>query len=364
MKHIELIKLIYENRDILDSAYRQEHIASVKSELLDINLFIKINDSYKLNQNYLNFVDSLLSRVDYSIIFGDYEKEYKELVKLKKRYSENGDDYYMERIIDLVQKLYHKFKNRDLEIKSLIIKLESETSLDIDILLENANDTLDKIYELIDANKKIGHFFRETLRGVSFELDTILQSISVEMLMFVNNIDTYIKQIKHFIVQTKNRRLQNRLFMSVANDIVDEKTQKLEEVLSNNSKYFYFSVSVSQKNTIKYLADDVDILRLKKPLQSLFENMSVKKAINTSSIKPQKIEKLNIVNTQNIIDELDSQKTDDVFVFIKEHKELSIFKDKELIEESFKIYLHISVDKRLRFMSEFNEFGVKVASWQ
>ena len=364
MKHIELIKLIYDNRDILDSAYKKEQINSVSSELVDINLFIKINDSYKLNQNYLNFVDSLLSRVDYSIIFGDYEKEYKELVKLKKRYGESGDDYYIQRILDLTQNLYNKFKNRDLEIKSLIIKLESETSLDIDILIENANDTLDKIYELIDANKKIGLFFRQTLRGLTLELDTLLQSISVDMLEFVNNIDTYIKQIKHFIVQTKNRRLQNRRFMSVANDIIDEKTQNLEEFLKNNTQHLYFSVNVSQKNTIKFMADDSDILRLKKHLESLFENMSVKKAVNEKAIKPQKVEKLNIVNTQNIIDDLDKNKSDDVFKTIKEHNELSIYKDKELVEEAFKIYLHLSVDKRLSFMDKFNEFGIKVASWQ
>lgn len=364
MKHLDLIKLIYENRLLLDTAYKESTVSHVKSELLDINLFIKINDTYKLNQNYLNFVDTLLSRVDYSIIFGDYEKEYKELVKLKKYYSESGDAHYMERILNLVQNLYNKFKNRDLEIKSLIIKLESETSLDIDILLQNANDTLEKIYELIDANKKIGLFFREALRGVSSELDRLLQSVSVEMLEYVNNIDLYIKQIKHFIVQTKNRRLQNRRFMSVANNILDEKVQRLEASLENNSRYLYFSFNVSQKNSIKYFACDEDIIRLKKPLRALFENMSVKKKLRTSAIKPQIVERLNIINTLKIVNDLNVQKSEDIFIFIKEHEELAAFTNKVLVEEAFKIYLHLSVDKRVRFMNRFNEFGVKVATWQ
>ena len=92
MKHIDLLKLLDRNAEIIDRAYRGESIQSVEAELLDATLFLKINKRYKLNKNYFNFADSILQRVDYSIIFGDYEKEYKELVKLKKRYLKHSTE--------------------------------------------------------------------------------------------------------------------------------------------------------------------------------------------------------------------------------------------------------------------------------
>ncbi len=72
MKHLDLIKLVSKNAELIDRAYRQESIQNIEEKLVDSTLFIKINDRYKLNKNYLNFVDSVLQRVDYSKIFGDY----------------------------------------------------------------------------------------------------------------------------------------------------------------------------------------------------------------------------------------------------------------------------------------------------
>ncbi len=363
MKHIDLVKLLYKNLELIDRAYRQEHIHNVEEELLDSTLFIKINERYKLNKNYLNFVDSILQRVDYSIIFGDYEKECKELVKLKKRYLQTQNDFYKHSIEHLIENLYEKFYNRDREIQILLLRLENDTSLEIDILLENATDTLEKIYELIEANEQIGDMFRNDLRGLDANIDKLLQNISVDVLKYIYNIDKYIDQINRFILQTQKRRLQNRQLTHISNLILNEECIALDEFLGVASNKLYFTHTRSQKNRIDIYPDDRDIYKLKKGLSEILEHIDVKPIKKVGYIKKQTHEKLDIVNMEKIIEGLDTMKSSDIFVFIKEHKELARYDGKELIDESFKIYLYLTTKDQVLFTKEFNEYNIKVAKW-
>jgi len=363
MKHIELLKLVHDNRELIDRAYRQEFIQNVEPELVDSTLFVKINERYKLNKNYLNFVDSVLQRVDYSNIFGDYEREYKELVKNKMRYEESGNDFYKSAIISLIENLYFKFYNRDREIQILLLRLENDTSIDIDILIESAGDILEKVDELITANEKIGSFFRVGLRGVHEEIDGLLQSISVNVLKYIQNIDAYIKQINQFIVQTKKRRLVNKQIIKLSNMILDEDVKTLEEHLTLESKRLYHSINKSQKNRIHTFASDRDIAKLSKELKSIFADMDLSKPKKESSIKPQAKEKLEFIDLGKLLQDLQTQKSEDIFLFVKSHPALENTKESELVNEAFKLYLQIITDEKVLFEKSFNEYGIKVAKW-
>ena len=364
MKHSELLKLVHDNRELIDRAYRQEHTQNVPEELVESTLFLKVGDRYKLNKNYLNFVDSVLQRIDYSVIFGDYEKEYKELVKNKKRYEERAEEFHKSAILKLIDDLYFKFYNRDREIRTLLLRLENDTSLDIDVLLENAGDILEKVDELIGANEKIGALFRKELRGLDEEIDSLLQSISVNILRYVENIDVYIREINQFIVQTKKRRFQNKQIIKLSNMILDEEVNALDEYLTLHYKTLYFTVERSQKNKIRVFASDEDVARMKKELKETFSNLALEKPVKTNAIKAQAKERLEIVDTQKIIRDLREKKSEDVFVFIKSHEELKRFERNELINEAFKAYLQITTDAQVAFSERFNEFGIKVARWR
>jgi len=364
MKHIDLIKLLQENRETIDRAYRNEELVSVDDALLDATLFLKINKRYKLNKNYLNFADSILQRVDYSIIFGDYEKEYKQLVKFKRTYMETKQVYYKTHIQKLIENLYEKFFNRDREIQVLIIRLENDRSLDIDILLAEANNTLEKIYELIDANEKVGAFFRSDLRGFDSDIDELVQSISVDMLTYIENIGKYIDQINSFIVQTQKRRELNVKVMQLSHSLLDEECSHLDEYLSLNHKTSYFTQPRSQKNRIKIFADDSDIVKInKKELEEILNLVTVKRVKKESSIKEQPCEKLDIIDVDKMIEDMIKNKSEDIFLSIKEHEELSGYSGKHLVEEAFKVYLHIGTKDEVVFSKNFNKYGVKVAKW-
>lgn len=363
MKHLELIKLVNDNKDLIDKTYREGKVDSVKEELIDSTLFIKISGQYKLNKNYLNFVDSVLQRVDYSIIFGDYEKEYKELVKNKNRYLENKNEHYRSQILNLVETLFFKFLNRDREIQILLLRVENDTSLDIDILIQHANDILEKIDELIEANTKIGQLFRSDLKGIDDELDELLSSISVDVLKYIENIDAYIKQISLFLIQTKNRRMQNKKLSKLSNLILDEKTQALDEYLHLHKKNLFHTVMRNQRNRLVTYPSDRDVYKISKAVKVVLDGFEVKKSIKTSTIKPQQKQKLDIINIENILGDLNESRCDDIFVYIMNHNELSMYEDFKLKEEAFKLFLQITTHEKLSFTSQFNEFGIKVAKW-
>ena len=364
MKHLELLKLVNDNKEVIDKAYREGRLDSVKEELSDSTLFVKISSVYKLNKNYLNFVDSVLQRVDYSIIFGDYEKEYKELVKNKNRFLENNNEHYKTQLIELIESLFFKFLNRDREIQVLLLRVENDTSLDIDILIQNANDILEKIDELIEANTKIGKLFRTDLKNIDDEIDILLSSISVDILKYIQNIDTYIKQISLFLIQTKNRRLQNKKLTKLANQILEEKTLELDDYLDLHKKHLFHTIAKNQRNKIVTYPSDRDIYKLNKAVKVVLDGFEVKKKIKTSLIKPQQKQKLDIINIDNIIKDLSDTTCDDIFIFIHNHKELHMYQDFKLKEEAFKLYLQITTHEKLHFIDEFNEFGIKVAKWE
>jgi len=363
MKHIDLIKLVYENKELIDRAYRENSVENVAEELIDTALFVKINERYKLNKNYLNFADSVLQRIDYSIIFGDYENEYKELIKAKKRYLEGFNEFHKKTIITLVENLYFKFYNRDREIQILLLRLENDISLDIDILIENASDILEKVDELIGANERIGAFFRQDLRGVDESIDTLLQSISVDILKYIENIDRYIKQINQFIIQTSKRRLQNKSIIQLSNMILDEDVKSLDEYLLLHYKKHYYTVAVSQKNRIITLADDKDTAKIAKELKNILSDIKVIKPVKNAAIKIQAKEKLEIVDMEKILQDLQRNGCEDLFIFIRSHAQLQKYKEKELIEESFKLYLQITTNSQALFAKEFNQYGIKVTKW-
>ncbi len=363
MKHIDLLKLLDRNAELIDRAYRGESIVSIDEELLDSTLFLKINKRYKLNKNYSNFANSILQRVDYSIIFGDYEKEYKELVKLKKRYEQKKNEHYKKSIEHLIENLYEKFYNRDREIQILIQRLENDTSLEIDILLENATDTLEKIYELIEANEQIGELLRKDLRGLAESIDILLQSISMNFLEYIQNIDKYIEQINRFILQTQKRRVQNRQIANLSNLIVNEECSALDDLLNVTSHKLYFTYPKSQKNRVQIYPSQRDINRLKKGLIEILTGVSIKPIKKVGLIKKQQCQKLDIINIDKIITHLDSFKSEDIFIFIKEHHELHKYEGKTLIDEAFKIYLAITTHKQVIFTQEFNDYNIKVAKW-
>jgi hypothetical protein len=362
MKHKDLIKHLFEYQDIIDKTYiDKKPLGVVDKSLIDSTMFIKFGDGYRLNKAYIDFVNIILQRVDYNIIFGKYEQEYKEIIKLKNQYQTEQKRYIIDSILKHIDSLYFKFFNRDKEILALIIKLENETSLDIDTLIFHSYNIVDKIEELIEANQKIGELFRVSLKNIHSDIDKLLRETNIDMLEFINSIDIYINRLNIFIIQTQNKRIQNKKLLQLSNSIIEENSSKLDNYLLENRQYLHHSIYKSQKNKISTVISSKDIPKLKSSIKSILDSISSKTKPNPIKIKNQKQQKIEFTNIDLIVSDLKSKKSDDIFEFIYNHTEL---KDKpDRYNESFRCYIYILSLSNIQITEEFNKFNIKVVKW-
>ncbi|SFV57716.1 hypothetical protein MNB_SV-13-1457 [hydrothermal vent metagenome] len=146
--------------------------------------------------------------------------------------------------------------------------------------------------------------------------------------------------------------------------LVSEDSTSIDEYLSLNYENYYFTQKRSQKNRVSIYADDKDIQKIHiKALKEILSLVSVTRITKNTNIKEQSCEKLEIIDVDKIIEVLRRDKSQDIFLSITKHEELSAYEGKDLLEEAFKVYLHIGIKKEVLFTNEFNAYGIKVAKW-
>lgn len=356
MTHLQLIELIYKFKDTLKRAYTDKSLQNAPQELVDSTIFIKLSNRFILNKNYIKFVDSVLDRVDYSLIFEDYEKEHKELIKYFNRYKTDKKSFYKDKILKYIDDIYLKFFFRDKEINQKIKRFEQEATLEIKLIIEEARDLLEQISQLIDANNKIIKTFSE-LKKYEEDFREKIVPLDENFGVFVENIDGYITYLTRFIVQTETKRKQNKLFLKISNDILNEDDSYLNEQLELNIKVLFHTIKYTARNKIKYFIEDSNRL-LKRELKELRLIRPAKKIVETI-LKEQKKEELNLLDIDEILGDLDKTGSEDLFVYLLRHK--SINND---ISMAFKIYLQLLSYTNVKFRSNFNDYNIKMVRWE
>ena len=369
MTHIELIEFIYTHREVLDDIYKNKK-STVSKTLEESRLLIKVGENIQLSESYQTFIDTTLNRINYAVVFNTYHAEIKELLLQKSRYLDEKKEYYLLEILALLKAIYLKLHTRNQEIRTLLIKIENETSLDLDLLIEKAMDILEKIKEINQANNKVQEVFYDEIYELHPKTKKFIDEISFNMLAFIENISTSLENLEYFIARTKKLRLQNKKLHQLSTEILEEKDQELEELLSLNPKEHYLTFNRSQKNSIKSFPDGSENSKVIRKLRRYLYEVKVEKEPQQFSIKPQKEEKLKLVNIKVIEDELKKHGSDDIFNFIYEHQELKNFikisnNERSLKEESFKIYLQFVVphNPKIKITQHYNTHAIRIAQW-
>jgi hypothetical protein len=357
MTHLQLIEMLYRHKDEIHQAYMHKGALSGTDALVKSTLFIKVADAYQLNQTYITFVDSILDRVDYGVVFEDYEKENAKLILLRKKYLKHKNPYYKEQISKLIDAVYLRFFHRDNHIRLLLKKLEHDVSLEIEIIIEEANTILHDISELIDANDKIYKTFVE-LKALDGDIKSRIAKMEIDFFRFSNNIENYISQLQRFIIQTKEKRRQNRLFMQVANDILNEKDTKLDEYLLADTSTKCYTIEYTKRKKVKSLPSFYDTALLKKALKSL-ELTKSKRATANSKLQEMPPQKLPMIDIDVIIARLDEGEPHDIYTFLKEQKDLFMQED-----EVFRTYLHLLSCANISYREAFNVDGIRCVTWK
>jgi hypothetical protein len=356
MTHLQLIEMLYRHKDEIHQSYINKGALGGSDELTQSTLFIKVADEYQLNQTYISFVNSILDRVDYGVVFEDYEKENAKLILLRKKYLQHQKPYYKEQILKLIDDIYLRFFYRDNHIRLLLKKLEHDVSLEIEIIVEEANTILYDISELIEANHKIYKTFVE-LKESDSDIKTKLVKLEIDFFRFSNNIENYISQLQRFIIQTKEKRRQNRLFMQVANDILSENDTRLDEYLLADTSTKCYTIEYTKRKKVKSLPSFYDASTLKKALKSLDLTKS-KRATANSIIQEAPPQKLPMIDIDVIAARLDRDKPYDMYMFLKEQEDLF-----EREDEIFKAYLHLLSYASISYRDDFNMDGVRCVAW-
>ena len=369
MTHIELIEFIYKHREALDDIYKNKK-STTHALLEDSPLIIKVGEKVELSESYRNFIDITLNRIDYAVTFNTYHAELKELLVQKSRYLGEKKEYYLTEILSLLKTIFLKLHKRDQEIRTLLIKIENETSLDLDLLIEKAMDILEKIKEINQANNQVQEVFYNEIYQLHPKTKNFIDDISSNMLLFIENISISLENLEYFIARTKKLRQQNRRIHQLSVQILEEKDQELEELLTLNPKENYLTLYRSQKNTIKSFPDASESTKVIRKLRHHLNELTVQKEPKQFNLSPQKEEKLNLVNIKAIEDELKKNGSDDIFTYIYRHKELKNFieasnKELSLKEESFKIYLQFVIppNPKIKLTKDYNDHAIRIAQW-
>ena len=347
MKHIELLNLLCKHRKILDEAYKHKKLLSVPNELVSIGLFSKIGGYYYINEVYLNFVDTLLARADFSYIAEDFEEEVKKLISLKEEYKLKHSNSVYELIIKLLNKIYQGMQNRDKRVKALIENLENDAESELDFLIKEAKSILDRITEIMDKNEKIYFVFETFLEFEEFS--EFIKDILFELVMLNQNIDSYLKRLQEFIAQTERKRRFNQKLFKLAGDIINE-NKKIDNFLM--SKRFVY------KQKITPLPDTAYINSSK--IKKIIGDIKKEKIIKKSEVRTFE-EVINLIDLKNLLKFIKG--SEDIFKSIIEYVgEI----DKELLNESVRVFVYIlnHYDKHLEYEKEYNEFNVKVVKWK
>ena len=358
MQHIELLNLLCKHKELINQAYLQGSVAVANEELVQAGLFLKTSKGYKLNKSYIDFTNLLLQRVDYSLVFSDYEKEYKELLYAKKRYIQTKQPHFKEKMIHLIEDIYLKFINRDNELKAMLIKMEHEHSLEIDILIDEAVRVLQKIQEITKANENIQKGFSKELYSIDKEIDEALDFANEEIFRCILNIDGYIDWLNRFIVQTKRKRRQNRALMHLSAQILQEKDLHLTQYLLE--RHISLFATIKQKR-VKTYPSYLDTKKLQKRLKEAIKFAKTAPAKRSIQIQPIKKEPLKAIDLVLLLQDLHAKKPRDLYLFLLDHPHFALFEEKE--KEAFRIFLHLLSYKNAIIQKEFNEKGIRVVSW-
>ncbi len=369
MTHIELIEFIYKNRYEIDNLYKKK-VDRVSQDLSSSRLITKVGESVELSSAYKNFIDITLKRIDYGIIFHTYSSELQDLLKYKIRFIEENRPHYIDDILNIIKNIFFKLQRRDEEIRLLLVKLENENSLDLDILLEKSMDILEKITEVNRANNEIREIFYSDIYSLEPSIGLFIDEINPQMINFISNISNALDRLNQFIARTRKLRVQNKTLFQLANNILAEKDEKLEEHITLEPKLYYMTIRRSNRNKIHALPDSSELSKVVRKLRLIINDFSIKPPNKKIVIDPPKEQKLSLVNLQKIEDEFLSKGSEDIFNSIYNHDELSILieenQDKEsLKDESFKIFLQFIIpnSKNIHLTNRYNEYNIRIAKW-
>ncbi len=343
MTHIELISLMNRHKKVIDQAYKGEIPSGIDTALFEAEIFNKIGDRIVLNEAYIQFINTMLKRVEYGVIFGKYAEELQQLVTYKKRFLETSDKTYLNRIRKGIEDVFLKFKRRDSDISVLISRIVHENALSLEVILDDAEHILFQMQELSNASTQTYDIFSKEIVGLSKEIDDLIIDVKIDIQRYSDNLHKYIHRLNGFILRTKQRKEQNNKIAALAQKIMADDASELEALLRSDHESLHHTFGNTKRHKIKTVPSQRDIEqdRFSAILRQIF-TLEPHKAIQAPQTiyKKQEVEDKVVLNYQKLIDDIQRDMPEDLFEFILNHDEIEKFDAVQIKRsEAFKAFL-------------------------
>jgi len=369
MTHIELISLLNKHKKVIDKAYKGEIPSGIDTALFESEIFNKIGDRVVLNEAYIQFVNTMLKRVEYGVIFGKYAKELQQLVTYKKRFLETSDKTYLGRIRKGIEDVYLKFKRRDSDISVLISKIVHENTLSLEVILDDAEHILLQMQELSNASTQTYDIFSKEIVGLSKEIDDLIIDVKIDIQRYSDNLHKYIHRLNGFILRTKQRKEQNNKIAALAQKIMADDASELEALLRSDSEVLHHTFGNTKRHKIKTVPSQRDIEqdRFAVILRQVF-TLEPHKAVKAPQTiyKKQELEDKIVLSYQKILEDIQIDMPKDIFEFILNHDEIEKFDTVQTKHsEAFKAFLMTVSEHRdhTKIDVEFGSHNIRRVAW-
>lgn|GEM_PF-1751438 len=365
MKHKELIELLYRNREQIVAIEKGENREDLNEELIQADFFVKFGGKFILNDKYQDFVNFMLQRVDYGIIFGNYENEHKELIDLKNRFLKNdsNQDFYLNQILKLIKNLFMRFRNRDKEINLQVEKFDVDDRFDIDFMIEIAENALIKIREFSIASGKVGNLLRTDLKGLNQEIDQFLKSTNYEISIFHDNIHKQIERILYFILSGKDRIRENKKLENISELILEDRDSDLENYLILKSNKLFFTIYQEKKLRYDVFPKESEFDKLSEKLAKKLNLVEVKLESKEVFLEKPKVENIKIPNIDEVVQYLNQNGSDDIFTSIANHQELENSSQNDIFKMFFKVVTYKKYQKHIKLTEQANNQNIRIIKW-
>jgi hypothetical protein len=369
MTHIELISLMNRHKKVIDQAYKGEIPYGIDTVLFEAEIFNKIGDRIVLNEAYVQFVNTMLKRVEYGVIFGKYAEELQQLVMYKKRFLETLDKTYLNRIRKGIEDVYLKFKRRDSDISVLISRIVHENALSLEVILDDAEHILLQMQELSNASMQTYDIFSKEIVGLSKEVDDLIIDVKIDIQRYSDNLHKYMHRLNGFILRTKQRKEQNNKIAALAGKIMADDASELEALLRSGYETLHHTFGNTKRHKVKTVPSqgDIEQERFVAILHQVFtlEPHKVVKAPETI-YKKQELEDRVVLNYQKLLEDIHNDRPKDLFAFILNHEEIEKFDTVQIKRsEAFKAFLMTVSEHREHTKIEvgFGSHHIRRVAW-
>lgn len=373
MTHKDLISLIYKNRNEIDDAYRherdKEYFTGVNEKLFELGIFKKFGKKIILNKNYKSFVDGAINRVNIFQSFDNYDKDISALKKLKSDFETTQKSFYKDELLYLIEEIFDKIDTQDRTISKLVDNLVSELDFDIDILISRSEDVLKELKELISATGAIIEVLNKKIIGNDEEIDSHAKDLLYNIEGYISNIDSYCVRVSEIIRMNRLKKAQNKKLKKLSKLIFENRDEILIDYLKDN--YHSLAFTMPRMVTLANIQNERVQARVTRKVKEVLDIKPDIREYKKAQIGEVKYEEIVYIDLENIVEDLNREGCEDLFNYIKSHKELQNYikyenlSEEESFEETFKNFLTIVIprSKNLEVTNRYNEDNIRIVKW-